>query len=284
MQLNTACFESVGCGINHIEGGWPKDINPQDTEQTIRFRKKVEKDESYISSVLRLYSVRFPVWLQSGFCSVSHINETSETSRSPQSFRLTCALLLDASSRWNTTPVRTTPSTSTRTTLRMRRKQKELRRHHLQRPSTCSGRKASRPSRLSASCSAPDWTLRSFLRDPNDGKRTITCLSWHPDDNQKLAAAYSCLEFQKASRLTCLDSYIWDIGEWIRQIALTPAHARLAPVLENPNRPETTLKPASALVCLDYNPKDSHTLLGGCYNGQISGFPSRRLAAFARFF
>lgn len=109
----------------------------------------------------------------------------------------------------------------------MRRKQKELRRHHLRRPSTCSGRKASRLSRLSASCSAPDWTPRSLLRDPNDGKRTITCLSWHPDDNQKLAAAYSCLEFQKASRLTCLDSYIWDIGGWIRQIAPTPAHARL---------------------------------------------------------
>lgn len=65
MQLNTACFESVGCGINHMEGGWPKDINPQDTEQTIRFRKKVEKDESYINSVLRLYSVRFPAWFLS---------------------------------------------------------------------------------------------------------------------------------------------------------------------------------------------------------------------------
>lgn len=46
-------------------------------------------------------------------------------------------------------------------------------------------------------------------------------------------------------------------------------------VLENPNRPEMTLKPASALVCLDYNPKDSHILVGGCYNGQIGGFRSR---------
>lgn len=59
VQLNTACFQSVSCGINHVEGGWPKDINPQDMEQTIRFRKKVEKDESYISSVLHLYSVSF---------------------------------------------------------------------------------------------------------------------------------------------------------------------------------------------------------------------------------
>lgn len=61
VQLNTACFQSVSCGINHVEGGWPKDINPQDMEQTIRFRKKVEKDESYINSVLHLYAVRFTV-------------------------------------------------------------------------------------------------------------------------------------------------------------------------------------------------------------------------------
>lgn len=40
-------------------------------------------------------------------------------------------------------------------------------------------------------------------------------------------------------------------------------------ILENPNRPELTLKPPSPLVTLEYNPKDSHVLLGGCYNGQI---------------
>lgn len=40
-------------------------------------------------------------------------------------------------------------------------------------------------------------------------------------------------------------------------------------ILENPNRPETVLKPSSPLVTLEYNPKDSHVLLGGCYNGQI---------------
>lgn len=45
-------------------------------------------------------------------------------------------------------------------------------------------------------------------------------------------------------------------------------------VTENPNRPEMMLKPVSPLVCLDYNPKDSHTLAGGCYNGQIGGFRS----------
>lgn len=35
------------------------------------------------------------------------------------------------------------------------------------------------------------------------------------------------------------------------------------------------LKPSSPLVTLEYNPKDSHVILGGCYNGQIGkGDPS----------
>lgn len=45
--------------MNHTEGGWPKDINPAEVEQTIRFRKKVEKDEHYIEVVQRLGSVGF---------------------------------------------------------------------------------------------------------------------------------------------------------------------------------------------------------------------------------
>jgi len=35
-------------GITHVEGGWPKDINRLDEEQTARYRKKQEKDESYL--------------------------------------------------------------------------------------------------------------------------------------------------------------------------------------------------------------------------------------------
>lgn len=56
--MNTVCYESSSCGINHTEGGWPKDISPHEMEQTIRFRKKVEKDESYVNSILQLGSVR----------------------------------------------------------------------------------------------------------------------------------------------------------------------------------------------------------------------------------
>ena len=40
-----------------MEGGWPKDINPAEVEQTMRFRKKVEKDEVYIQAIQQLGSV-----------------------------------------------------------------------------------------------------------------------------------------------------------------------------------------------------------------------------------
>jgi len=43
--------------MNHSEGGWPKDINPAEVEQTIRFRKKMEKDEVYIQTIMRLGQV-----------------------------------------------------------------------------------------------------------------------------------------------------------------------------------------------------------------------------------
>lgn len=64
-------------------------------------------------------------------------------------------------------------------------------------------------------------------------------------------------------------------GGWFRGGSARPlgclctllfAHPFLA---ENPNKPELVLKPSSPLVSLEYNPKDSHVLVGGCYNGQM---------------
>ncbi|CAI5644621.1 dynein intermediate chain 3, ciliary isoform X1 [Oreochromis niloticus] len=181
-QLNTERFETGSCGINHMEGGWPKDINPAEMEQTIRFRKKVEKDESYINSVLQLGSVMEHCIRQNN--AVDIYQECFEDEEEVE---------------------------------------------EIQEP--------------------PSAKTVNVFRDPNEIKRTVTSLSWQPDGGRKLAVAYSSLEFQKSSKDMSLDSYIWDI--------------------ENPNRPEMMLKPASPLVCLDYNPKDSHTLVGGSYNGQI---------------
>ncbi|XP_065804353.1 dynein axonemal intermediate chain 2 isoform X2 [Labrus bergylta] len=189
-QVNTKRFESESRGINHVEGGWPKDINPHEMEQTIRFRKKVEKDELYVTSVVQLGQGMEHCIRQNNAVDIyqEYLEEEEEEEEENQV--------------------------------------------------------------------APSAKTINVFRDPNELKRTVTGLSWHPDGGRKLAAAYSCLEFQKSSRDLSVDSYIWDV--------------------ENPNRPEMTLRPPSPLVCLDYNPKDPHTLLGGAYNGQIVYWDTRR--------
>ena len=44
--------------------------------------------------------------------------------------------------------------------------------------------------------------------------------------------------------------------------------------VDNPNYPESELTPQSPLCCLEYNPKDSHILLGGSYNGLLQASPA----------
>ncbi|XP_028039027.1 dynein intermediate chain 3, ciliary isoform X1 [Bombyx mandarina] len=46
--------EYTSSGINHVEGGWPKDINMNDPEAVQRYRRKIEKDDAYIHAVMHL--------------------------------------------------------------------------------------------------------------------------------------------------------------------------------------------------------------------------------------
>ena len=62
LKVNTERFETESRGINHVEGGWPKDINPAEIEQTTRFRKKIEKDENYIGAIQSLGEVGSLRW------------------------------------------------------------------------------------------------------------------------------------------------------------------------------------------------------------------------------
>ena len=55
--VNTEVTQTVSTASNHVEGGWPKDVNPNEMEQVARYRKKVEKDEGYISTILKLASI-----------------------------------------------------------------------------------------------------------------------------------------------------------------------------------------------------------------------------------
>ena len=56
-QVNTETLEYKDSGMNHVEGGWPKDVDPAEVEQVMRFRKKVEKDENFQETILGLGSM-----------------------------------------------------------------------------------------------------------------------------------------------------------------------------------------------------------------------------------
>jgi len=52
VEPESVVYESHG--MNHLEGGWPKDIDYTEKEQTARYRKKVEKDEEYLRQIKAL--------------------------------------------------------------------------------------------------------------------------------------------------------------------------------------------------------------------------------------
>ncbi|XP_018577180.1 dynein intermediate chain 3, ciliary-like [Anoplophora glabripennis] len=53
--LNTMRAEFTNSSMNHVEGGWPKDVNTADEEQTKRYRRKIEKDEGYYHTMMQLF-------------------------------------------------------------------------------------------------------------------------------------------------------------------------------------------------------------------------------------
>ncbi|KAI9090026.1 WD40-repeat-containing domain protein [Phlyctochytrium arcticum] len=187
-EVNTESFVLSNRGILHIQGGWPKDVDPSDVEHTIRYRKKVEKDDEYVRAVQNLGN------------SMEHcIKQNNAIDIYEEYF----ADGLDA-----------------------------------------------------ISVETPSAKSLNVYRDPNSIKRAATYVSWYPDDGHKIAVAYSMLQFQAMPANMSYDSYIWDV--------------------ENPNMPDQTLTPPSPLVSVKYNPKDPHVLVGGCYNGLISFWDTRK--------
>jgi dynein intermediate chain 2, axonemal len=172
----------------HLEGGWPKDVDSTEVEHTIRYRKKIEKDEDFQKSVVHLAG-----------STEKYIKQNNAIDIYEEYF--------------------SGPTTD-----------------HSSEP--------------------PSAKTLTVFRDPETIKRSATCISWSPDAARKLAIAYSILQFQQMPEGVSLASYIWDV--------------------ENPNYPEQELIPASPLVCLEYNPKDPHILVGGCYNGLIAFWDTRK--------
>ncbi|XP_037293845.1 dynein intermediate chain 3, ciliary [Manduca sexta] len=54
-DVNTKVLELQEQGVNHEEGGWPKEVNLADEEVTTRYRRRYERDDAYVDAVLGLY-------------------------------------------------------------------------------------------------------------------------------------------------------------------------------------------------------------------------------------
>jgi dynein intermediate chain 2 len=46
-ECNTERLVTKSSSMRHMEGGWPKDVDPSEMSDMQRFRKKAEKDEEY---------------------------------------------------------------------------------------------------------------------------------------------------------------------------------------------------------------------------------------------
>lgn len=106
----------------------------------------------------------------------------------------------------------------------------------------------------------PRANMVSVLKDPSDTPRTASHISWLPGDGSKIAVSFAQVNFDMTTSLSNsinpdFSSYIWD--------------------LNNPNEPDCAIQPHSPLYCLEFNPKDSNLLVGGCYNGVVALFDTR---------
>lgn len=91
----------------------------------------------------------------------------------------------------------------------------------------------------------------TVFKDPiTSFNRSAVDISWQPPDGKKLAVAYGILQFQQMPVNMPMDSFIWDVS--------------------NPNVPEMKITPISPICCLDFSPKDTNTIICGCYNGVVS--------------
>ncbi|KAK0090365.1 hypothetical protein PV325_001139 [Microctonus aethiopoides] len=95
VNTNTATFKESG--MHHVEGGWPKDINMHDLEQTVRYRRKIEKDEMYIHTMLQLLPQMEHCILQNNACNIyeQYFHDTEPTPLVQRTFSRTLNVYRD---------------------------------------------------------------------------------------------------------------------------------------------------------------------------------------------
>ncbi|KAL3276240.1 hypothetical protein HHI36_020956 [Cryptolaemus montrouzieri] len=187
-ELNTTRAEYTNGLMNHVEGGWPKDVNIMDEEQTKRYKRKVEKEENYAHTLMALCKNMENCVLQNNAINI-YQQYFSDVEPTP--------LVEKSSAR----------------------------------------------------------TVNVF-QDQVTPTRPITHISWSPDGQTKIANSHCNLIFQAAIDSESTYSFIWEI--------------------ENPNKPLHIFKPEHPIVCLEYHPKDPHSLVSGHLNGQVGVWDTRK--------
>lgn len=147
-EVNTECAEYSTRSMNHTEGGWPKDINLHDEDQPKRYRRKIEKDEIYVSTILELSkNIEHSILQNNSINIYEHYFNDLE-------------------------PAPLVEKNSSRTV--------------------------------------------NVYQDQCAIKRPITHISWSPDAGSKLAVTYCNMEFQSTVLNQSPNSYIWEVGKWVR--------------------------------------------------------------------
>ncbi|CAK9077521.1 unnamed protein product [Durusdinium trenchii] len=59
-SVNTARVKTHARVMTHVEGGWPKEIDYSEAQDTLKYRKRLEKDPAYISAVRQLTKQTIP--------------------------------------------------------------------------------------------------------------------------------------------------------------------------------------------------------------------------------
>lgn len=59
-SVNTAQVKTHARVMTHVEGGWPKEIDYSEAQDTLKYRKRLEKDPAYISAVRQLTKQTIP--------------------------------------------------------------------------------------------------------------------------------------------------------------------------------------------------------------------------------
>ena len=188
---NTEVVTYKEVGINHLEGGWPREIDVKEDEQVGRYRRRMEKEEKFVNDVHALSMLAETKVLQNN--AIDIYNEYFDYE---------------------------------------------------------DGKTSERESVLESVSVFPDPARRTNVRT-----RPVSCVSWSPNNGQKIAVAYCSPEFLACMDDIHKDGFIFDI--------------------HNPTKHLLKLHTTSSLTSLQYNPKEENLVACGSYDGHVGSWDLR---------